>query len=65
VLNDRERDVLRRMAAGDTAEEAGIVLGLSQRTVETAQRRILAKLGARGRAHAVAVAHQIGALGAA
>jgi DNA-binding NarL/FixJ family response regulator len=60
-----EREMLRRMAAGDTAEEAAIALSLSPRTVELAQRRILDKLGARGRAHAVAVAHQIGVLGAA
>jgi DNA-binding NarL/FixJ family response regulator len=65
ALDARERSVLHRMAAGDTAAEAGAALGLSPRTVETIQRRILDKLGARGRAHAVAVAHRIGLLGAA
>jgi DNA-binding CsgD family transcriptional regulator len=65
ALGERERAVLRRMAAGDTAAEAAAVLGLRPRTVEAVQRRIVVKLGARGRAHAVAVAHRIGVLGAA
>lgn len=65
VLGERERDVLRRMAAGETSEQTAAELGVSLRTVELVQRRILDKLGARGRAHAVAVAHRIGVLGAA
>ncbi|HEY2332739.1 MAG TPA: LuxR C-terminal-related transcriptional regulator [Acidimicrobiales bacterium] len=65
LLDERERAVLRRMAAGDTAAEAGERLGLSARAVELTQQSIIRKLGARGRAHAVAVAHRIGALGAA
>jgi DNA-binding NarL/FixJ family response regulator len=64
-LDERERDVLRRMAAGETAEQSAKDLGLSARTVEMVQRQIVDKLGARGRAHAVAMAHRMGVLGAA
>jgi DNA-binding CsgD family transcriptional regulator len=55
-LTARELDVLELVAAGySTAEIAG-VLWITEDTVRTHVKRTLARLGARTRAHAVAIA---------
>lgn len=64
-LTEREREVLARAARGETSETIGEALGLKPRTVELVIQRVIIKLGARGRAHAVSLAHRIGLLGAA
>jgi DNA-binding NarL/FixJ family response regulator len=54
-LSSRELDVLRLIADGRTAEYIGHQLGISAETVRTHVYRILRKLNARDRAHAVAI----------
>ena len=51
-----EREVLRRVAEGHTDKEIGAALRTSRRTVTTQVSGVMAKLGVRSRAHAVAVA---------
>jgi DNA-binding CsgD family transcriptional regulator len=55
-LSTRERDVLARLAIGDSTEQAADVLAMSPHTVRTHLRNIMRKLDARSRAHAVAIA---------
>src|SRR5690606_32960147 len=43
-LSDREKDVLKLIAMGKTNKEAGEILYISTRTVETHRRNILGKL---------------------
>ena len=45
VLSDRERDVLRSLAAGLRTKEIAKTLGISAKTVETYRSRIMLKLG--------------------
>jgi DNA-binding NarL/FixJ family response regulator len=47
ALTDREREVLRRVAAGQTSSEIGQALGIGQKTVEAHRARIMDKLGVR------------------
>ena len=55
-LSPREREVMRKMAAGGTAEAVADDLGLSVETVRTHVRNAIRKLGARNRVHAIALA---------
>src|SRR6266404_1468155 len=55
-LTDREREVIRGIAAGLVNKEIADQLGISEQTVKNHIARIFAKLGARGRAHAVVLA---------
>lgn len=55
-LTDRELQVLALVAMGDTGQEIAGRLGISAATVQTHVRNALSKLGARNRAHAVALA---------
>ena len=55
-LSDREVEVIDLIANGFTNGEIGERLFLSEETVKSHLRNILAKLGARNRAHAVALA---------
>lgn len=55
-LSARERDVLRLVSEGFTNEEIGNQLFISPETVRTHVRRAIAKLGARSRTQAVALA---------
>ena len=54
-LSSRELDVLRLAAEGYTAEAAAAALVLTEHTIKSHFKRILVKLGARNRTHAVAV----------
>jgi DNA-binding NarL/FixJ family response regulator len=62
ALSPRERDVLRRVAAGATNREIAAELGVGDETVKTLMARIFSKLGVRKRAEAVAEAHNLGLL---
>jgi DNA-binding CsgD family transcriptional regulator len=55
-LSGKERSVLAELARGNTTEEIGLLLGVSPHTVRTHVKNLMRKLGARTRAHAVAIA---------
>ena len=55
-LTPREIDVLRLVAAGNTNKEIGARLSLTEVTVKSHVKNILAKLGANDRTHAVTIA---------
>ncbi|HZU75230.1 MAG TPA: LuxR C-terminal-related transcriptional regulator, partial [Dehalococcoidia bacterium] len=59
-LTEREREVLRLVAADRSNKEIGRALGLSVRTVEQHLRNVYAKLDVQGRAGATAVALRLG-----
>lgn len=56
ALTDRQREILQMYADGVHTERVAEALGLSTETVRTHTKRILAKLGANTRTHAVAIA---------
>jgi DNA-binding NarL/FixJ family response regulator len=60
TLTERELQVLRGMADGKSNAEIGRELFVSEDTVKTHARRLFRKLGARDRAHAVAVGFRSG-----
>ena len=55
-LSEREIEVLRSAAAGNSNKRIGLHLGIAEDTVKAHVRTILAKLDARDRTHAVAIA---------
>ncbi|MFU8849726.1 response regulator [Micromonospora sp. SL1-18] len=59
-LTDREREVLRDLATGLTNKEIAAHLHLAESTIKTNVSRILTKLGARDRVHAVIIAYDTG-----
>jgi DNA-binding CsgD family transcriptional regulator len=61
-LSDRERQVLALVAEGATDNEIALRLHLSVLTVAQYVRAIRARLNARSRAHAVALALRMGLL---
>jgi DNA-binding CsgD family transcriptional regulator len=63
VLTPREEEVMRLVAAGLTNREIGAQLYISEKTASVHVSNVLGKLGASGRAEAVAVAHRRGLLG--
>lgn len=63
VLSDREREVVRLTAEGHTALQAGELLSLSPKTVETYRHRAMQKLGLINRAELVRYALRAGLLG--
>lgn len=60
VLTEREMQVLQGMSRGKSNGEIGEDLFLSEDTIKTHARRLFKKLGARDRAHAVAVGFRRG-----
>jgi len=60
TLTDRERDVLRLLAAGRTNAEIAAELWLGVETVKTHVGNVLAKLGARDRMQAAIFAYESG-----
>ncbi|MFD7016073.1 helix-turn-helix transcriptional regulator [Streptomyces sp. NPDC059928] len=62
-LSAREVDVLDGIARGRTYAQIAADLGLSTDTVATHARRLMAKLGARDRGHAVGTGFRLGLLG--
>jgi DNA-binding CsgD family transcriptional regulator len=61
-LSRREREVLAELARGSQSDEMALTLHLSVHTVRSHTKSLLGKLGARTRAHAVAIAYSSGAL---
>ncbi len=56
LLTRRQRQILQLFADGNSTDRAAMALGLSPETVRTHTKAVLARLGARDRAHAVAIA---------
>jgi two-component system, NarL family, response regulator len=59
-LTGREREVLQRMARGESNKEIGLALSISEGTVKTHVKAILAKLDAASRTEAVRIAAERG-----
>ena len=59
-ITEREREILRRVAMGEPVEEIAARLFLSPHTVRTHIRNARLKLGAKSRAHAIALAFGAG-----
>jgi DNA-binding NarL/FixJ family response regulator len=59
-LSERERQVLQQIANGRSNKEIGRVLYITEHTVKKHVKSILAKLGARGRTEAIAIATKRG-----
>jgi NarL family two-component system response regulator LiaR len=55
-LTRRQREILQLLANGESTTVAARKLGLSEETVKTHTKNALARLGARNRTHAVAIA---------
>jgi DNA-binding NarL/FixJ family response regulator len=64
-LTARERQVLALVSRGATNREIGLELHMAEKTASVHVSRILAKLGARSRTEAAAVAHRHGLAGSA
>ena len=62
TLTERERDVLVLLADGLTTGQVATTLLVSEHTVRSRVRSTLAKLGARNREHAIAIAFREGVL---
>lgn len=61
-LTQREREILVMVAQGLSNGDSARALELSIETVKSHMRRVLGKLGARNRCHAVALAYEYGIL---
>ena len=62
VLSEREREVVKLTAEGNTAQQAAEILSLSPKTVETYRHRAMQKLGLTNRAELVRYALRAGLL---
>jgi len=56
MLTRRQREILQLLADGGSIAAAARELGLSEETVKTHTKNVLARLGAKNRTHAVAIA---------
>ncbi|MDQ3541526.1 MAG: response regulator transcription factor [Chloroflexota bacterium] len=63
VLSEREREVVKLTAEGYTAQQAGDIVSLSPKTIETYRHRAMQKLGLTNRAELVRYALRAGLLG--
>jgi len=61
-LTERQREVMRLVAAGRLRKEVARELHITQDTVKSHMKCIYAKLGARTSSHAVHLAHRAGYL---
>ncbi len=61
-LTRRELEILASIQAGHSVKQTARHLGITVKTVENIQRRLLRKLGARNRAEALMRAHRLGVL---
>ena len=61
TLTERERQILERVADGDSNKEIAALLGLSEKTVKHHMTNILQKLQVRNRVEAAILAHDAGA----
>lgn len=61
-LSEREIEVLRLVATGNSNKEIGAHLSITEQTVKAHMKRIIAKLGANDRTHAVTLALDRGVL---
>ncbi|MCP3936535.1 MAG: response regulator transcription factor [Actinomycetia bacterium] len=59
-LTDREREVLKQIGRGLTNRELGEKLFIAESTVKTHIKRVLSKIAARDRIHAVVIAYESG-----
>jgi DNA-binding NarL/FixJ family response regulator len=59
-LTPRERDILESIALGHSVRETAKALGIAVKTVQSEQRQLFAKLGARNRPAALANAKELG-----
>jgi DNA-binding CsgD family transcriptional regulator len=59
-ITPRELEVLALIAEGYSTREIARMLWITEETVRTHVRRLLDRLGARTRAHAVSIAHRDG-----
>lgn len=59
-LTSREREILDAIEAGRSVKQTARELGIAAKTVENVQSRLFRKLGARNRAQAVTVGHELG-----
>lgn len=62
-LTDRELHVLDCISSGRTIRQTARCLGVTVKTVESAQSRLFQKLGARNRSEALLIAYQSGVIG--
>jgi len=56
ALTEREREVVRRIAEGDTTDQIAERLFISRTTVDTHVRKAMGRMGAKNRAHLIALA---------
>lgn len=61
-VTDRQIQILALAAAGNSNKEIGALLFLTEHTVKVQLSRMYRKIGAKDRAHAVALAFRAGAL---
>ena len=62
VLTDFERTLLHRISEGETNAQIARRMGVPEQAVRTSRRSLFGKLGARDRAHAVALGLRLGLL---
>ena len=56
ALTEREREVVRRIAEGDTTDQIAERLFISRTTDDTHVRKAMGRMGAKNRAHLIALA---------